>query len=148
MGRASSVTITTCLICHLGPRPACAGVLSRHVRGKRAAKTAWILLNFQSYVKYHIKVFLRLSKKKNVSSATCSCTATCHSAQRSPPTHRSVLDRPFPFPLQSERNTVADAGGGDADAIAVHPEPRPEPDAGAAGDADGGRPEREATGHE
>lgn len=31
------------------------GVLSRHVRGKRAAKTAWILLNFQSYVKYHIK---------------------------------------------------------------------------------------------
>ncbi|KAK8449173.1 hypothetical protein SEVIR_7G172200v4 [Setaria viridis] len=32
-----------------------AGVLSRHVRGKRAAKTAWILLNFQAYVKYHIK---------------------------------------------------------------------------------------------
>lgn len=31
------------------------GVLSRHVRGKRAAKTAWILLNFQAYVKYHIK---------------------------------------------------------------------------------------------
>ncbi|KAJ1271847.1 hypothetical protein BS78_06G157100 [Paspalum vaginatum] len=31
------------------------GVLSRHVRGKRAAKTAWILLNFQSYVRYHIK---------------------------------------------------------------------------------------------
>ncbi|XP_062184348.1 actin-related protein 2/3 complex subunit 2B-like isoform X2 [Phragmites australis] len=31
------------------------GVFSRHVRGKRAAKTAWILLNFQSYVKYHIK---------------------------------------------------------------------------------------------
>ena len=58
MGRASSVTITTCLICHLGPRPACAGVLSRHVRGKRAAKTAWILLNFQSYVKYHIKVLV------------------------------------------------------------------------------------------
>ncbi|GJN02371.1 hypothetical protein PR202_ga19714 [Eleusine coracana subsp. coracana] len=32
------------------------GVLSRHVKGKRAAKTAWILLNFQAYVKYHIKV--------------------------------------------------------------------------------------------
>ena len=47
-----------CLIGHLGPRPACAGVLSRHVRGKRAAKTAWILLNFQSYVKYHIKVLV------------------------------------------------------------------------------------------
>ncbi|CAN6228804.1 unnamed protein product [Urochloa humidicola] len=31
------------------------GVRSRHVRGKRAAKTAWILLNFQAYVKYHIK---------------------------------------------------------------------------------------------
>ncbi|CAN6268509.1 unnamed protein product [Urochloa humidicola] len=31
------------------------GILSRHVRGKRAAKTAWILLNFQAYVKYHIK---------------------------------------------------------------------------------------------
>ncbi|KAG2567359.1 actin-related protein 2/3 complex subunit 2B-like [Panicum virgatum] len=32
------------------------GVVSRHVRGKkRAAKTAWILLNFQAYVKYHIK---------------------------------------------------------------------------------------------
>ncbi|GJN27065.1 hypothetical protein PR202_gb15048 [Eleusine coracana subsp. coracana] len=31
------------------------GVLSRHVKGKRAAKTAWILLNFQAYVKYHIK---------------------------------------------------------------------------------------------
>ena len=30
--------------------------MSRHVRGKkRAAKTAWILLNFQAYVKYHIK---------------------------------------------------------------------------------------------
>lgn len=40
--------------------PARAGVLSRHVRGKRAAKTAWILLNFQSYVKYHIKVLLPL----------------------------------------------------------------------------------------
>ena len=33
-----------------------AGVVSRHVRGKkRAAKTAWILLNFQAFVKYHIK---------------------------------------------------------------------------------------------
>ncbi|KAL6652402.1 hypothetical protein ACP70R_011327 [Stipagrostis hirtigluma subsp. patula] len=32
------------------------GVLARHVRGrKRAAKTAWVLLHFQSYVKYHIK---------------------------------------------------------------------------------------------
>ncbi|KAF8703002.1 hypothetical protein HU200_032509 [Digitaria exilis] len=32
------------------------GVLPRHVRGKkRAAKTVWILLNFQAYVKYHIK---------------------------------------------------------------------------------------------
>nr|CAB3485104.1 unnamed protein product [Digitaria exilis] len=32
------------------------GVLPRHVMGKkRAAKTAWILLNFQAYVKYHIK---------------------------------------------------------------------------------------------
>ncbi|KAL6903517.1 hypothetical protein ACP4OV_004330 [Aristida adscensionis] len=31
------------------------GVLPRHVRGRRAAKTAWILLNFQAYVKYHIK---------------------------------------------------------------------------------------------
>lgn len=41
---------------HLGPRLP-AGVLPRHVRGKkRAAKTAWILLNFQAYVKYHIKV--------------------------------------------------------------------------------------------
>lgn len=30
-------------------------ILERHVKGKRAAKTAWILLNFQSYVKYHIK---------------------------------------------------------------------------------------------
>ena len=39
--------------CFLGPH---AGVVSRHVRGKkRAAKTAWILLNFQAYVKYHIK---------------------------------------------------------------------------------------------
>jgi hypothetical protein len=39
-----------------GLPPHHAGVLSRHVRGKRAAKTAWILLNFQAYVKYHIKV--------------------------------------------------------------------------------------------
>ncbi|KAG2573310.1 hypothetical protein PVAP13_7KG242100 [Panicum virgatum] len=32
------------------------GVLSRHARGKkRAARTAWILLNFQAFVKYHIK---------------------------------------------------------------------------------------------
>ncbi|XP_014750939.2 actin-related protein 2/3 complex subunit 2B isoform X1 [Brachypodium distachyon] len=30
-------------------------IFSRHVKGKRAAKTAWILLNFQAYVKYHIK---------------------------------------------------------------------------------------------
>lgn len=30
-------------------------IFSRHVKGKKAAKTAWILLNFQSYVKYHIK---------------------------------------------------------------------------------------------
>uniref|UniRef100_A0ACD5V642 Uncharacterized protein n=1 Tax=Avena sativa TaxID=4498 RepID=A0ACD5V642_AVESA len=30
-------------------------ILERHVKRKRAAKTAWILLNFQSYVKYHIK---------------------------------------------------------------------------------------------
>ncbi|CAL5031071.1 unnamed protein product [Urochloa decumbens] len=37
------------------PPPELRGVLSRHVRGKRAAKTAWILLNFQAYVKYHIK---------------------------------------------------------------------------------------------
>jgi hypothetical protein len=31
-------------------------ILARHVKGRRAARTAWILLNFQSYVKYHIKV--------------------------------------------------------------------------------------------
>ncbi|KAF0922999.1 hypothetical protein E2562_002204 [Oryza meyeriana var. granulata] len=31
-------------------------ILARHVKGGRAARTAWILLNFQSYVKYHIKV--------------------------------------------------------------------------------------------
>ncbi|XP_052153225.1 actin-related protein 2/3 complex subunit 2B-like isoform X4 [Oryza glaberrima] len=30
-------------------------ILARHVKGRRAARTAWILLNFQSYVKYHIK---------------------------------------------------------------------------------------------
>ncbi|KAF0922994.1 hypothetical protein E2562_002204 [Oryza meyeriana var. granulata] len=30
-------------------------ILARHVKGGRAARTAWILLNFQSYVKYHIK---------------------------------------------------------------------------------------------
>ncbi|CAM0903823.1 unnamed protein product [Alopecurus aequalis] len=30
-------------------------IFERHVKRKRAAKTAWILLNFQSYVKYHIK---------------------------------------------------------------------------------------------
>lgn len=30
-------------------------LFSRHVKGKRAAKTASILLNFQSYIKYHIK---------------------------------------------------------------------------------------------
>ncbi|KAM0895390.1 hypothetical protein ACQ4PT_023856 [Festuca glaucescens] len=30
-------------------------ILERHVKRRRAAKTAWILLNFQSYVKYHIK---------------------------------------------------------------------------------------------
>jgi hypothetical protein len=33
-----------------------ADILARHVKGRRAARTAWILLNFQSYVKYHIKV--------------------------------------------------------------------------------------------
>ncbi|XBI93569.1 hypothetical protein VPH35_030383 [Triticum aestivum] len=31
-------------------------IFERHVKRKRAAKTAWILLNFQAYVKYHIKV--------------------------------------------------------------------------------------------
>ncbi|XP_044967159.1 actin-related protein 2/3 complex subunit 2B-like [Hordeum vulgare subsp. vulgare] len=30
-------------------------IFERHVKRKRAAKTAWILLNFQAYVKYHIK---------------------------------------------------------------------------------------------
>ncbi|KAM0855719.1 hypothetical protein ACQ4PT_049590 [Festuca glaucescens] len=30
-------------------------ILERHVKRRREAKTAWILLNFQSYVKYHIK---------------------------------------------------------------------------------------------
>ncbi|XP_015692074.1 actin-related protein 2/3 complex subunit 2B-like isoform X3 [Oryza brachyantha] len=30
-------------------------ILARHVKGRKAARTAWILLNFQSYVKYHIK---------------------------------------------------------------------------------------------
>ncbi|KAF7017513.1 hypothetical protein CFC21_030948 [Triticum aestivum] len=32
-----------------------ADIFERHVKRKRAAKTAWILLNFQAYVKYHIK---------------------------------------------------------------------------------------------
>ena len=34
----------------------CADIFERHEKRNRAAKTAWILLNFQSYVKYHIKV--------------------------------------------------------------------------------------------
>ena len=84
----------SCLIGHLGPRPACAGVLSRHVRGKRAAKTAWILLNFQSYVKYHIKVFLRLSKKKMFPPPLAAALprATAPSAHR-PPTDPSSIVR-------------------------------------------------------
>uniref|UniRef100_A0A0E0KSR8 Arp2/3 complex 34 kDa subunit n=1 Tax=Oryza punctata TaxID=4537 RepID=A0A0E0KSR8_ORYPU len=38
-------------------------ILARHVKGRRAARTAWILLNFQSYVKYHIKRSKRRSIK-------------------------------------------------------------------------------------
>ncbi|XP_078166940.1 actin-related protein 2/3 complex subunit 2B-like isoform X2 [Carex rostrata] len=30
-------------------------ILRRHVKGKKADKTAWILLNFQQYVRYHVK---------------------------------------------------------------------------------------------
>jgi actin related protein 2/3 complex, subunit 2 len=58
-----------------------AGVLSRHVRGKRAARTAWILLNFQTYVKYHIKVSPLLSDASesqllaSCSTPLCTCSA-------------------------------------------------------------------------
>lgn len=31
-------------------------ITSRHVKGKRLDKTVWNLLNFYTFVKYHVKV--------------------------------------------------------------------------------------------